>query len=63
MKNRIAYKCNKKGCKNCSYPTCSMTMRLEYAKNWNHEPNEKELEKYFDALGYNLYQEKEAFNE
>lgn len=29
----VLFKCNRKQCDNCSYPTCKHTSRFEYAKN------------------------------
>lgn len=47
--NNICYLCDKKQCANCSSETgfCYHTTKIEHAVNWNTEPTQQELEKYF----------------
>lgn len=57
----ISYICNRKR-PQCTHPSCQAkalygyemcthTTDLVYAKNWDHEPSEEELESYFDCYG------------
>ena len=45
MPNKIAYLCDRKQCKGCSYPNCKHTLDIKHAKNF--------------LLGFSTYYEKE----
>lgn len=51
---KVAYICDRKACKNCSYPSCKYTTDIKHAKNFNlsfaHYEEDDKLNKILERL-------------